>query len=147
MPSNSSMHFIESLTNVQRVRLIVNRHQIETFLLVNQWKRLIVECPRLDRVIIQLVGTGKFTREVLSIEQELRQLRPGMIFRIKSIWFHRMCVFLIYLSPFMHACNCPFAFRFFATHSSLSVLMRWVNRTAQWEKNQDLCLRSAFTTK
>ena len=79
-PTNST----GSLTNIQRVRLIVSRDLIETFLPVYQWKRLIEECPRLDRVIIQLVGTGKFTQEALSIEQELRQLRPGMIFRIKN---------------------------------------------------------------
>ena len=69
------------------MRLIVNRDQIEMFLQVNPWQRLITKCPRLNRVIIHLVDTGEFTREAVSIEQELRLFRPGMIFRIKNVFF------------------------------------------------------------
>lgn len=82
--SNPPMKFIESLSNVRRVRVVVNRNEINAYLQIIQWKNLISECPQLDRVIIRLVSSGAFTREAMDIEEKLRRFRPGMIFRIKS---------------------------------------------------------------
>jgi hypothetical protein len=82
--SNPPMKFIESLSNVQRVRLVVNRNEIDAYLQIIQWKNVISECLQLDRVIIRLVSRDAFTREAMDIEEKLRRFRPGMIFRIKS---------------------------------------------------------------
>ena len=81
---NSALEFIGSLGNVRQLRFVTNRHQIRTFLRVDQWQQLIVECLFLERVIIQLIDNGNFTQEARNVEQELRQLRPGIGFRIKS---------------------------------------------------------------
>ena len=56
----SAAEFIQSLVNICRVRFITNQHQIQTFLQVNQWRKLIIECLRLNDVIIQLVDAGDF---------------------------------------------------------------------------------------
>jgi hypothetical protein len=79
------MPFIKSLSNVRRIRLVVNRDQLEMCLLVDQWQQLISECPQLERVIIQSPDSEKFTQTTLNIEQTLRLSRPEMIFRIKSV--------------------------------------------------------------
>ena len=78
------MTFIRSLANVQRVRLISRQPEITNFVKGYDWTGLINECVRLDRVIIQLVGDGDLTKEAEDIEQELRAIRPEMIFRIKG---------------------------------------------------------------
>ena len=81
---NSALDFIGSLTNVRRVRFVTNRSKIQTFLQLNEWQWLIGDCACLERVIIQLVDGGDFTREAKNIEQELCHLRPTIVFRIKS---------------------------------------------------------------
>ena len=81
---NSAVEFIQSLTNVRRVQFITNQHEIGTFFQIDQWKQLIVECRRLNRVIIRLIDGGEFTQEAASVEQELRRVRSGMIFRIQT---------------------------------------------------------------
>ena len=79
------MKFIASLSNVRRVRLIVNPDEVQTFLEVDQWEQLISECQHLQRVTIQLVDGGEFTREVVNIERALCRIRPGISFRIKTV--------------------------------------------------------------
>ena len=79
-----TLKFIESLVNVQRVRLFASRLRVEPHLTVRSWQDLIKKCVRLDRVVIQLVDDGDLTDEANNIEQELRAIRPEMIFRIKS---------------------------------------------------------------
>ena len=81
----SVMEFIHSLVNVRQVRFITNRFRIETLLEIAQWVKLSRECAHLERVTIQVMGHVEFTEQVKKIEEELRQLRPGVIFRIKSI--------------------------------------------------------------
>jgi hypothetical protein len=81
---NSAVEFIQALRNVRRVKSIANRRQIVTFLQIDQWKQLTVECLRLNRVIIRLVDGGDFTQDAANIEQQLRHVRPGMIFRMKT---------------------------------------------------------------
>lgn len=78
------MKFIESLVNVQRVRLITHQCQIEPFLKVHLWQDLINQCVRLDRVMIQLVNDGDFALEAHDIEEELRLSRSEMILRIEK---------------------------------------------------------------
>jgi hypothetical protein len=78
------LKFIESLVNVQRVRLLTSQFQIDSFLQASLWRDLINRCVRLDRVILQLVGDGDWTQKAHDIEQDLRRRRPGMIFRIKN---------------------------------------------------------------
>jgi hypothetical protein len=80
----SAGEFIRSLFNVRRVRFITDRFQIGTFLQIDQWRKMISQCPQLDRIIIQLLDDGDFRRQAELIEQDLRQLRAGLIFRIKS---------------------------------------------------------------
>ena len=77
-----AIKFIESLVNVQRVRFLTTAIQIEPYLQVHLWRNLINQCVRLNRVIIQLVDDGDFTQKAHQIEQELRRIRPEMIFRI-----------------------------------------------------------------
>ena len=78
------MKFIAFLSHVRRVRLIVNPEKVQTFLEVDQWQQLISECLHLHRVTIQLADEADFTQQAVNIEQELRRIRPGIIFRIKS---------------------------------------------------------------
>ena len=78
------MEFIQSLVNVRRVRFIPDRYQIQTFLQFNLWQKLICECLYLDRIMSLLLADGDFAHEAEEIEQYLRYLRPGVIFRIKS---------------------------------------------------------------
>ena len=80
----SIVEFIQSLVNVRRVRFVTDRYQVQTFFQFNLWQKLICGCLKLDRIIIQLLDDGNFTREAEEIEQCLRYLRPGLIFRIKS---------------------------------------------------------------
>ena len=80
----SALEFIGSLANVRRVRFVTSQHQIQTFFQLDQWQQLIAECLSLERVIIQLVDEGDFTRQARNFEQELRQLRPGIVFQIKG---------------------------------------------------------------
>ena len=80
----SAFEFLGLLANVRRVRFVINRHRIRTFLRLGQWQQLIAECLSLERVIIQVVDNGDFTQEARNVEQALRQLRPGIVFRIKS---------------------------------------------------------------
>ena len=54
------------------------------FLELNQWKQVVSECLRLERVIIQLVDGEEYTWEAAHIEKRLRHLRPGMIFRVET---------------------------------------------------------------
>ena len=82
---NIQMNFIQLLTNVRRVRLIVNEFQIQAFLNANQWREVIHGCVHLNRVIMQTANPGDFTEAADVIEEELRQLRPGLIFRVKTI--------------------------------------------------------------
>ena len=81
---NSALEFIRSLANVRQLRFVTNRHHSRTFLRLDQWQLLIVECLSLERVIIQLVDNGDFAQEARNVEQELRQLRPRIVFRIKN---------------------------------------------------------------
>ena len=85
----SAFEFIGSLVNVRRVRFVTNRQQIPTFLQLNRWQHSFPKCVCLERVIVQLVDDGDFTEEAKNVEQEWRQLRPGIVFRIKkaSLWF------------------------------------------------------------
>ena len=85
----SAVEFIQSLVNVRRVRFITNRREIVTFLRADQWQQLITECLRLEQVIIQLVDGGEFAWEAEKIEEQLRVFRPGMIFRIGTVWLSR----------------------------------------------------------
>ena len=80
----SVMEFIHSLVNVRHVRFITNRFHTETFFDIRAWQTLMRECVHLERVTIQRMDYAKFTGQVKKIEEELRQLRPGMIFRITS---------------------------------------------------------------
>jgi hypothetical protein len=79
-----TLRFIQSLVNIQRVRLFTGGFRIAPYFEARHWKDLIEECVRLDRVIIQLVDDRDFTKEEMNIERELRTIRPEMIFRIKS---------------------------------------------------------------
>ena len=81
---DSALSFVELLVNVRRVRLIVNRYCLEEILEARRWRRLMGECIHLNRVIVQLKDYGDLKQEATSIERELRQFRPGMIFRIKT---------------------------------------------------------------
>lgn len=80
----SAGEFIRSLVNVRHVRFITDRYQIQTFLQIEQWQKIIRQCTQLDRIVIQLLGDGDFQRHAENIEEDLRQLRPGLRFRIKS---------------------------------------------------------------
>ena len=79
------MLFISSLINVRRVRVITSRIRIEPLLEFYQWQEVLLRCVQLDRMILQLVDGGKFTREAKNIADELRQFRPGMIFRLERV--------------------------------------------------------------
>jgi hypothetical protein len=83
--ANIQMNFIQLLTNVRRMQLIGDAFQIRTFLKVNEWREVIHECVHLSRVIMQTANPGDFTHAADVIEEELRQLRPGLIFRVKPI--------------------------------------------------------------
>lgn len=76
--------FIRCLVNVRRVRFITDRYQIETFLQIEQWQKIISRGTHLDRIVIQLLSDGDFRQQAESIEQELRRIRPGLIFRIRN---------------------------------------------------------------
>lgn len=79
------MMFIEFLSNVRRVRLVINRHEIENAFRIGHWKTLIRKCRHLNRVIIQLANSEEFTQGALKIEQTLRLSRRTMIFQIKNV--------------------------------------------------------------
>lgn len=79
------MEFLHSLVNVRHVRFITNRFRIETLLEIGQWVKLIGKCLHLERVTIQVMDHVEFMARGKKIEEELRQLRPGVIFRIKSV--------------------------------------------------------------
>jgi hypothetical protein len=80
-----ALEFIGSLVNIRRVRFVMNQHRMQRFLRLRQWEQLIGQCLSLERVIIQVVDDdGDLTQEAEHIEKELRQLRPGIVFRIKS---------------------------------------------------------------
>jgi hypothetical protein len=81
---NPMIHYIQSLVNVQRVRFITSQYRIERLLEVYEWRKVISECVRLDRVIIQLVDDGDFAREAHDIQQELRRIRPEITFRVEK---------------------------------------------------------------
>ena len=81
---HSALEFTRTLANVRRVGFVTNRHQIHNVVRLHQWQWLIAECACLDGVIIQLVDDGDFVQEASDVEQELRQLRPGFMFQIKS---------------------------------------------------------------
>ena len=83
--AQSVTKFIASLVNVQRVRFITDRYRLWTFLRIDRWGELIRRCARLARIVIQLLGDGDLRQQAKDIEQVLRQLRPGLIFRIKSV--------------------------------------------------------------
>ena len=51
---------IQSLVNTRRLKFIANRYQMQMFLQVHLWQKLVTECDRLDRVIIQLVDVGDY---------------------------------------------------------------------------------------
>ena len=76
--------FIQSLVNVRRVRIVMQDEQLNTALNVNPWQQLIRKCVHLEQVIIQIVGRADCMERVEKIEEELRQFRPEMIFRITS---------------------------------------------------------------
>jgi hypothetical protein len=79
-----TLKFIQSLVNIQRVRLFTGGFRIAPYFEARHWQDLIKECVRLDRVMIQLVDDRDFTKEEMNIERELRAIRPELIFRIKS---------------------------------------------------------------
>ena len=56
---------------------------------------MIGQCACLERVIIQLVDVGDFTREAKNVEQELFPLRPIIAFRIKSGSFRLVFMFCL----------------------------------------------------
>ena len=56
-----------------------------------RWQHLISECVHLKRVIVRLMDHGDSEQEpITNLEEELRQLRPGMIFRMQTVKFGRM---------------------------------------------------------
>ena len=79
------MEFLQSLINVQHVRYRTNRFRIETLLEIEHWKKLLDKCTHLERVTIQVMDPLEFTEQVRGIEEELREFRPGMIFRIAPL--------------------------------------------------------------
>ena len=79
------MLFIGSLVNVRRVRFITSRSRIGTLLQFDEWRDALRRCVHLDRVILQLVDDGNFTRQAENIADKLRQFRPRMIFRIEKV--------------------------------------------------------------
>ena len=81
---DSAMKFIETMINVRRVQFMTVRSQIETFLQVLLWEKLISRCIHLDRVVIKVLDVGDYTQEAANIEQELRRTRPGISFLVKS---------------------------------------------------------------
>ena len=83
---NSVLGFLESLVNIRRVRLIIIRDHLEAILCALRWQQVISKCVHLNRVIVQLKDHGDFKQEATNMEQELRQFRPEMIFRIKTAW-------------------------------------------------------------
>ena len=83
----SAGKFIRCLVNVRRVQFITDRYQIETFLQIEQWKKIISRCAHLDRIVIQLLGDGDFRQQAEDIEQVLLERRPGLTFRIKNAWW------------------------------------------------------------
>lgn len=80
----SAVEFIRSLVNIRRVRFVTDRLQLETFLQVDRWQELIRACVHLERVILQLLDHAELTEEANTIERQLRQIRSGMIFRIRT---------------------------------------------------------------
>ena len=79
----SIAEFLEHMINVRRVRFTTCCYQIQAFLEVAVWQRMITGCVHLERVTIQLMDKGDFVREAMNIEEELCRIRPGIIFRIK----------------------------------------------------------------
>ena len=78
----SIMEFIQSLVNIRHVRFITNRFRIEALLQVNHWRQLIRKCLHLRRMTIPVMNHAEFAERAKNIEEELRQLRPGVIFRV-----------------------------------------------------------------
>jgi hypothetical protein len=78
------MEFLQSIVHVRQVRFVTSRHQIQAFLKIVVWQQLIITRVHLNRVTTQLLNEGDFTQEAANIEQELRQRRPAIVFRIKS---------------------------------------------------------------
>lgn len=70
------------------MKFITSRYQIQILFQVHPWRKLVTECDQLDRVIIQLVDDGDYTQEAENIERELRQLRPAIIFRTRTVELH-----------------------------------------------------------
>ena len=77
---DSAVKFIETMINARRVRFIIGRRQMETFLQVLLWQRLISKCIHLDRVILKVLDDGDYTQKAANIERELRRTQPGLIF-------------------------------------------------------------------
>jgi hypothetical protein len=82
---NVASRYIQSLVNVQRVRLITNCYYIGAILRAPHWQQALSQCVHLSRVIVEMKGHGDFKQEAMNMEQTLRQFRPGMIFRIKTL--------------------------------------------------------------
>jgi hypothetical protein len=86
----SALKFIGSLVNLRRLRLIITRDHLESILYVPRWQHWINECVHLERVIIHVVCNRIPTEKTKAFEEEMRKLRPGMIFRMQTIALNRM---------------------------------------------------------
>lgn len=82
---SSALRFIESLVNIRRVRLITTSDHLQSISEMSRWLHILGECVHLKRVIVQLEGHGDFKPETRHMEQELRQFRPEMTFRIETV--------------------------------------------------------------
>ena len=79
---SSLLRFIKLLVNIRRLRLITTSNHLKSISEVSRWQYILGECAHLNRVIVQLKSHGDFKQEATDMEQELRQFRPEMIFRI-----------------------------------------------------------------
>jgi hypothetical protein len=81
----SVFRFIDSLVNLRRLRLIITRNHLPRIFDKSRWQYLISECVHLNRVIIDVVGNEICTKKAKALEEEMRKLRPGIIFRIATL--------------------------------------------------------------
>ena len=87
---NFVVEFSPSLFNVRWVRIVAGDDEIHSLLKKKELKAMIRECVHLRRVIIHLLGERLYLEETKNLEEEMCQLRPGLIFRIITTHFYWM---------------------------------------------------------
>ncbi len=81
----TTVDFIKKISNIRHVRLALSRYNLAQVLDVNQWKSVIIACPYLNKITVEVLGSilerEPWLQKAMELEKLLHDERPTIQFR------------------------------------------------------------------